>query len=426
MAQPIDTQTKHFDWEGSPSFYQELFDFAPFSYLTLTEDGIIENCNLAVAKLFGLPLNKFINRRFAHFMHPDSKDNWARHCLLAKHIAGTQSCVLILLRDDSPPVTVQLNCLAKRTTDGRLLFLVSLNDITDYKQKEAALRIAAVAFETQDGIAVTDANRLLLRVNEAFTRITGYSAEDVCGNVPFFLKKNECTQDYQQPFWATVLTNGYWQGEVWEKRKSGEPYPIWLTITAVISKGESVSHYVCTFTDITAQKKAEKILLEARNRLENQVTTTKEELDKVRNETAEINTALTVLLKHQETHKTQLQQALTREVEKTILPFLNKLKGASTGRAQSSQLLDVLESNLLQLVYSYGSTNPMRAALNNLTPIETQVAALIRQGMATKAIASTLNITEGTANIHRNHIRRKLGLNGKTNNLQTYLKSLLE
>jgi PAS domain S-box-containing protein len=416
----------HIDLNEQRDHYTNLYNFAPTGYLTLTVDGMIVEGNFAAAKLLGIAHNKLCKRRFSQFIAEQCKDLWNRHCLLTEQSEDIHSCELSLFRADGITLYVQLNSVYKQVLDEPPLLLVTLNDITGYKQVDEALRIAAVAFETQDGIIVTDPNKIILRVNEAFTRITGFDPKEVLGNIPFFLRQDQQDERYQPMFWATMLNDGYWQGEAWEKRKNGETFPVWLTLTAVIDTDGCVSHYVCSFTDITAQKQAEKILLEARYRLENQVTTTKEELEKVKKETAEINAALTVVLKHQESNKTQAQQVLSREVEETILPFLKKLKGASTGRVQSSQLLSVLEVNLLQLVRVYGRTGTIPDALQKLTPLEVQVASMVRQGLSTKAIAKTLNITEGTVSIHRNNIRRKLGLNKTADNLQIYLKSLLD
>ena len=201
---------------------------------------------------------------------------------------------------------------------------------------------------------------------------------------------------------------------------------MWLTLTAVTDAEGEITHYVGSFTDITVQKQAEKVLLEARQRLENQVATTKEELEKRKEETTEINAALKVLLKHRETDKSDAQSALLCEVEETIMPFLKKLKGASTGRRQTTRLISILETNLQHLVESYGSATTLSAAFHQLTPVEIQVASLLKQGLSTKLIAATLNIAPGTVSIHRKHIRKKLGLDGKANNLHSYLKSLTE
>ena len=299
-------------------------------------------------------------------------------------------------------------------------------DITERKQTEEALRIAAAAFETQDGIMVTDARGVILRLNRAFSHITGYSAEEVIGVTPSFLRSGLHDEDFYQTMWLSVAHNGYWHGEIWDKRKNGEIFPLWLTLTAVTDAEGEITHYVGSFTDITVQKQAEKVLLEARQRLENQVATTKEELEKRKEETTEINAALKVLLKHREMDKSDAQSALLCEVEETIMPFLKKLKGASTGRRQTIRLISILETNLQHLVESYGSATTLSAALHHLTPVEMQVASLLRQGLSTKVIAMTLNISPGTVGIHRKHIRKKLGLDGKAANLHNYLKSLTE
>jgi PAS domain S-box-containing protein len=179
-------------------------------------------------------------------------------------------------------------------------------------------------------------------------------------------------------------------------------------------------------TDITAQKQAENILLEARQHLENEVATTKLELEERKEETKMINTALKVLINHREADKDEAQSALLGQIEETIMPFLKKLKGSSTGRHQSNRLISILENNLQLLVKSYGKATKLSAAFHQLTPIEIQVVSLLKQGLSTKLIATTLNIATGTVSIHRKHIRRKLSLHGKANNLQSYLKSLSE
>ncbi len=305
-------------------------------------------------------------------------------------------------------------------------FVCSLSDFTERKHVETCLRVAAAAFETQSGIIVADADKSILRVNKAFTRITGYNDEESIGKSLEFLRSVLYDDGFYHPLWETVNQNGFWEGEIWEKHKNGKIFPVWGTITAVTDSENKITHYISSLIDITAQKKAEKVLIEARNRLQNQIATTEEELEKIKTETAEINVALNILLKHRETDKADAQLALTYEVEATVLPLLKKLKSASNGRHQSMRLIKILETNLLQLVKSYGRGANLATAYQKLTPIETQVAAMIRQGHSTKVIAAALNIANGTVSIHRKHIRRKLGLNGKSDNLYSYLQGLIE
>ncbi len=413
--------------EVSHSYYVELYDFAPVGYLTLNAKGMIAKINLTAAKLLGMDRKLLINRRFEQFVADDYKAHWQQYCLHAMQEEGNKYCELALHNKGSTALYVRLDCMCINSVDAGIQMRVMLSDITQNKQAEEKQRIAAVAFETQDGIIVTDANKLILQVNQAFSRITGYSAEAAIGKPPALLNSDLHDEDFYRALWASVANNGYWQGEIWTKQKNGEVFPIWLTITAVTDAEDLITHFVGAFTDITAQKQAERILLDARERLENQVVTNKEELQKVKTETVEVNSALNILLKHRETDKSEAQIALSQGVAETILPFLKLLKAADTGRIQSTRLVDIIENNLNQLTKSFGSAeNNLPSVYLQLTRVEIQVASLVRQGLSTKAIATTLNLSSETINNHRKHIRKKLKLDGKANNLHSYLLSLTE
>jgi len=145
-----------------------------------------------------------------------------------------------------------------RGSDGAISGAIVVNqDITERKQAEAELRIAAAAFESQEGMMVTDANKVILKVNRAFTEITGYTAEEVVGQTPKFLRSDRHNEGFYRAMWESIHQAGGWQGEVWDRRKNGEIYPIWLTITAVKSDNGIVTHYVGTHTDITERKAAD-------------------------------------------------------------------------------------------------------------------------------------------------------------------------
>jgi diguanylate cyclase (GGDEF)-like protein/PAS domain S-box-containing protein len=130
-------------------------------------------------------------------------------------------------------------------------------DITDAKAMEENLRIAATTFLTHEGIMVTDARSVILRVNPAFTDITGYSAAEVVGRTPAVLSSNRHDAAFYRAMWAELRSKGIWQGEVMDRRRSGEVYPEWLTITAVKDEQGATTHYVGVFQDITARKAAE-------------------------------------------------------------------------------------------------------------------------------------------------------------------------
>lgn len=134
--------------------------------------------------------------------------------------------------------------------------LWALVDVTERKLAENDLRIAATAFESQEGMLVTDANNNILRVNRAFTNITGYSSEEVVGQQPRMFNSGQHDVSFFVRMWECINNAGVWEGEILNRRKNGEVYPEYLTITAVKNTEGMVTNYVATLTDITERKQA--------------------------------------------------------------------------------------------------------------------------------------------------------------------------
>jgi diguanylate cyclase (GGDEF)-like protein/PAS domain S-box-containing protein len=125
------------------------------------------------------------------------------------------------------------------------------------KMIEQNLQIAAIAFESQEGMLVTDANRVILRVNSACTQITGYSEDEIIGKHPGMLSSGRHDMDFYASMWESIVNTGSWEGEVWNRRKNGEVYPAHLTFTAVKGRDGATVNYVATLVDITSRKSAE-------------------------------------------------------------------------------------------------------------------------------------------------------------------------
>ena len=115
----------------------------------------------------------------------------------------------------------------------------------------------AIAFESQEGRIVTDAQRSILKINKAFSRITGYSAADAIGKTPSLLGSGLHDKAFFAAMNERLAQTGTWQGEIWNRRKNGEVYPEWLTITAVKSARGKVTHYLGTLTDVSERKSIE-------------------------------------------------------------------------------------------------------------------------------------------------------------------------
>ncbi len=139
-------------------------------------------------------------------------------------------------------------------------FCVFCRDITKRKQTENELRIAATTFESHEAMLITDASQTILRVNQAFTRITGYSAKEAMRSTPAILKSGRQDKQFYDVMWESLNLDKFWQGEIWNRRKSGELYPEWLRVSAVTDANGQVTNYVASFTDITAIKKSEEII----------------------------------------------------------------------------------------------------------------------------------------------------------------------
>ena len=137
-------------------------------------------------------------------------------------------------------------------------FNAFLENMEKRAEADTRLRIAATAFETQDGMLVTDQHGVILQVNSAFAAMTGYSAEESVGQRPNFLHSKQHDAGFYRSMYEALGRTDSWQGEIWSQRKNGETYPAWLTTTAVRNSDNAVSHYVASLSDITERKAAER------------------------------------------------------------------------------------------------------------------------------------------------------------------------
>jgi diguanylate cyclase (GGDEF)-like protein/PAS domain S-box-containing protein len=146
--------------------------------------------------------------------------------------------------------------------DGHFIgFLGTCFDITELREASDQLGLVASVFShAREGIIITDPEKRILDVNQAFCDITGYSHQEAIGKTPALLRSGQQSPEFYQSMWQEIQTNHYWQGELWNRRKDGEPYAELLTISAVLSPNGELRHYVGIFADITAQKEHEQRL----------------------------------------------------------------------------------------------------------------------------------------------------------------------
>jgi diguanylate cyclase (GGDEF)-like protein/PAS domain S-box-containing protein len=132
-----------------------------------------------------------------------------------------------------------------------------IRDISVRKRDEDELRIAAVAFASQNGMVVTDPHGVILRVNPAFTRLTGFSGPECIGQTMSMVNSGRHDRLFYQRMWESLREKGSWQGEIWNRRKNNQVYAEMLSITAIVDPERGTTYYIGSFTDITQDKEAE-------------------------------------------------------------------------------------------------------------------------------------------------------------------------
>jgi diguanylate cyclase (GGDEF)-like protein/PAS domain S-box-containing protein len=145
--------------------------------------------------------------------------------------------------------------------EGRGYLYSIVHDITERKIYEKQLRLAATVFDTTaEAIVVTDTKNRIQAVNPSFTLVTGYSEAEVIGRNPSFLASGRQDEAFYKRMWAHLSEVGRWQGEIWNRRKNGDVYAEWLSISAVKDEKGAICQYVAVFSDITKRKKAEELI----------------------------------------------------------------------------------------------------------------------------------------------------------------------
>jgi len=138
--------------------------------------------------------------------------------------------------------------------EGKRAVVFVTRDITERVRAEQDRRVAAVAFESRQAMLVSDANSVILRANQAFLDLLGYSREELIGRKTNALRSGRHDAAFYEAMWDSIRRTGKWEGEIWDQCKRGELIPLWTTITAVRNEHGAVTHYVATMSDISERK----------------------------------------------------------------------------------------------------------------------------------------------------------------------------
>ncbi len=246
--------------KDSKPYQRAIFAASPDAMLISNEQGTITMANQQAECLLGYPDSELIGLSIEALVPERFR---AAHRIQRAQFAATASSqptrvgrAVKALHKNGSELDVEVSLSLIQTEQGSF-FASALRDITERKQMELDLRIAATAFESQDAIVITDTANVILRVNKAFIESTGYTEQEIVGQKISLLKSGRHDAAFYAAMWETIAKAGAWQGEIWDRRKNGEIYPKWLSITAVKDSDGVVTHYVGTHTDITERKNTE-------------------------------------------------------------------------------------------------------------------------------------------------------------------------
>jgi diguanylate cyclase (GGDEF)-like protein/PAS domain S-box-containing protein len=191
-------------------------------------------------------------------VHPDDRammESYLGNQVVASGTPFDREYRIVRHRDKAERWVHGLGQLEFDEQEGVLRLRGTIQDITARKQSEAKLLLAASVFGyAREGITITSAGGTIIDVNDAFTRITGYSREEVIGKNPHMLSSGRHDKAFYETMWRGLTEQGHWSGEIWNRRKSGEVYPELMTISAVRDEQGHTQQYVALFSDITAIK----------------------------------------------------------------------------------------------------------------------------------------------------------------------------
>jgi diguanylate cyclase (GGDEF)-like protein/PAS domain S-box-containing protein len=227
-------------------------------------EGVTTFINPAAARMLGYPAEELLGHRLHELIHhhyPDGTPYAEADCRL---LASIHAGVTLtgedewLWRKDGSGFAIAYTSTPIRTGQAIVGAVVTFLDISARIKAQEGERLAAQVFaSSHEAIAITDARGTIVAVNEAFTRITGYPAEEAIGQNPRLLKSGRQSDDFYRAMWAELAEQGHWRGEIWNRRRDGQIYPAWLSITRVADAAGRASHYIGIATDITVHKLAE-------------------------------------------------------------------------------------------------------------------------------------------------------------------------
>jgi diguanylate cyclase (GGDEF)-like protein/PAS domain S-box-containing protein len=241
-----------------------LFEAALDAMVCLDANGQVTACNPRALRMFGLTPAQALGSNGLELLVLLDHAYAVRDALAA--LRAAQPCTVLSERMEDRCMHADGSLMAVEITllgvaqNGPEALCIQMRDISERKQQEANLQIAAAVFDSREGMVVTDSHNVILRVNPTFCSITGYSPQEVVGQKISVLSSGRQDAAFYHAMWEHIQQTGAWAGEVWNRRKNGDIYAEWLTITVIPNAQGVTTYYAGTFTDITQRKAAEAVV----------------------------------------------------------------------------------------------------------------------------------------------------------------------
>lgn len=246
------------DLQAGEAKLRALLDASPDALTVKDGHGVYVDCNDSAVKRLGSTRDKIIGHTSLDVFGPATGKQMQALDEEVQRLGQTRTYPDPYFPwNDAEPRFHEMVKVPLRASDGTPGGVLTIaRDITERRRAESELRLAAAAFETQEAMAVTDANAVFQRVNDAMLRLTGYTAAELVGQPTTMLRSRQHDESFYRQVREHIRATGQWQGELWLQGKHGEPRPVRLMISSVSNADGEVTHYVSSMIDLTAERAA--------------------------------------------------------------------------------------------------------------------------------------------------------------------------
>lgn len=221
------------------NYWKKLINALAEGVVIVNKEGEILFINVCGANMLGRKISHLL---YSNFLYPLAADE-------------TQEIEILQPNGEILPVMMTVK---EGAWEDDFAWVISLQDISDFKAKEKKLSIASKGISSAfEGIIITDVNGAILEANESFLKMTGFKEEEIIGKNPRIWQSGYQSVDFYKKLWNRLIKTGHWSGELWDTNKYNKPYPVFLSISAVKNSEGDISNYIGFFHDLSVIKEQE-------------------------------------------------------------------------------------------------------------------------------------------------------------------------